>query len=84
MKVPAPYFTDVVNRAHVGMIEHRRGFCLALKTAERLVIAGHPYGQVENLNDASRVWKLKFPLVGMYWLTYQKVQSSEGSMTISV
>jgi PAS domain S-box-containing protein len=42
------------------------------------------YGQAENLNDASRVWKLKFPFDGMYWLTYQKVQSSEGSITISL
>jgi hypothetical protein len=45
---------------------------------------GATYGQVENLNDASRVWKLKFPFDGMYWLTYQKVQSSEGSITISL
>jgi len=54
------------------------------RRCQRVKVAGSTYGQEENLNDASRVWKLKFPLVGMYWLTYQKVQSSEGSMTISV
>jgi len=37
--------------------------------------------QAGNLKDANRVWKLNSPLVGMYWFTYQKVQSSDGSST---
>src|SRR5438128_7061099 len=42
----------------------------------------HSYLQEGNLNDVSRAWKLKRPLAGMYWFTYQKVQSSEGSMAM--
>jgi hypothetical protein len=38
--------------------------------------------QVGNLKDAIRVRKLKFPFDGMYSLTYQNVQSFEGSMAI--
>ena len=39
------------------------------------------YMQAGNLKDANRVWKLNAPLAGMYWFTYQKVQSSDGSST---
>ena len=39
------------------------------------------YWHPGNLNDARRVWKLKLPLLGMYWFTYQKVQSFAGSNT---
>jgi hypothetical protein len=40
--------------------------------------------QLENLNDASRVWKLNDPFDGMYSFTYQNVQSSEGSIAMAV
>lgn len=43
------------------------------------------YWQVGNLSEATRVWNVIAFLgmvFGMYWFTYQKVQSSEGSMTM--
>jgi len=50
-----------------------------------LISSASVYLQVGNLSEANRVWKSRwFPALvfGMYWFTYQKVQSSEGSMTM--
>jgi hypothetical protein len=43
-----------------------------------------PYMQPVNLKELRRVCQLKLPLLGMYSLAYQKVQSSLGSMEILV
>ena len=40
------------------------------------------YWQVGNLKDAILVLQLKDPFAFRYWLTYQNVQSSTGSMDI--
>lgn len=37
-----------------------------------------------NWNEKLRVCQLKVPFDGMYWLVYQKVQSSLGSMDMLV
>jgi hypothetical protein len=41
------------------------------------------YWQVGNLKDAIRVLQLKEPVVFRYWSTYQKVQSSTGSIVMA-
>lgn len=38
--------------------------------------------QLGNLNEPMRVFQLKLPLEGIYWLVYQKVQLSVGSTVI--
>ena len=40
--------------------------------------------QLENLNEAMRVFQLNAPSDVMYWLVYQKVQSSDGSIDMLV
>ena len=40
--------------------------------------------QLGNLKEPMRVCQLKLPLLGMYSLTYQNVQSSVGSTVISL
>jgi len=39
-----------------------------------------PAGQLVNLKEAMRVLQLKVPSVFKYWLVYQNVQSSAGSI----
>src|SRR5258708_13891159 len=43
-----------------------------------------PPPQPENLNEPMRVFQLKLPLDGMYWLVYQKVQSCLGPTAMLV
>ena len=45
---------------------------------------GDAYWQVENLNEAIRVFQLNAPVFFRYSLVYQNVQSSTGSMLIEL
>lgn len=46
--------------------------------------SGDSYWQVENLNEAIRVFQLNAPVFFRYSLVYQNVQSSTGSMLIEL
>ena len=67
-EVPAPWFT--VWLAGEAEIEKSLG--------------GGAAPQLGNLKVAMRVLQLKLPLLGMYWLAYQKVQPSTGSTAIAL
>src|SRR5262249_30027513 len=49
---------------------------------EKSGLGGPP--QLGNLNEAIAVLQLKEPLTASYWLVYQNVQSSAGSMRMAV
>jgi hypothetical protein len=47
-------------------------------------LAGVGVPQPGNLNEPMRVFQLKLPLLGMYSVVYQKVQSSTGYMVMAL
>jgi hypothetical protein len=53
-----------------------------LELIEKSLVVEPP--QEGNLKEAMRVFQLKLPLAGMYWLVYQKVQPSLGSTCMAL